>query len=59
MRVRGRGATRKDGSRGDLLVTVEVAVPDKLDEATRAAVEAYRDARKGHDPRARLFQAGA
>ena len=28
LRVRGRGAPRKDGSKGDLLVTVDVQVPD-------------------------------
>jgi molecular chaperone DnaJ len=58
-RVRGRGATRKDGSKGDLLVTVDVVVPDALDEAARTAVTAYRDARSGADPRAALFQGGA
>jgi molecular chaperone DnaJ len=58
-RVRGRGAPRKDGSKGDLLVTVDVVVPDALDEATRTAVTAYRDARSGADPRAALFQGGA
>jgi molecular chaperone DnaJ len=58
-RVRGRGAPRKDGSKGDLLVTVDVQVPDTLDEASRAAVTAYRDARSGADPRAALFQGGA
>ena len=36
LRVRGKGVTRKDGTKGDLLVTVEVAVPAKLsDEARR------------------------
>lgn len=59
MRVRGRGVPRKDGSKGDLLVTVEVQVPTKLDEGTRSAVTAYREARKGEDPRARLFEGGA
>ncbi|MEO7350810.1 MAG: molecular chaperone DnaJ [Marmoricola sp.] len=59
MRVRGRGAPRKDGSKGDLLVTVEVQVPTTPDEATRVAVAAYREARKGEDPRARLFARGA
>lgn len=58
MRVRGRGVPRKDGSKGDLLVTVVVHVPTTLDEATREAIAAYREARKGEDPRARLFQAG-
>jgi molecular chaperone DnaJ len=55
-RVRGRGAARKDGSRGDLLVTVEVEVPAQLDEAARAAVTAYREATAGRDPRAALFE---
>ncbi|MGN6253220.1 MAG: molecular chaperone DnaJ [Marmoricola sp.] len=57
MRVRGRGVRRKDGSRGDLLVTVAVQVPDVLDGAARAAVEAYRDAVAGSDPRAGLTTA--
>jgi len=56
LRVRGRGATRKDGTRGDLLVTVEVQVPAQLDDAARAAVTAYRQATAGHDPRAGLFE---
>jgi molecular chaperone DnaJ len=55
-RVRGRGATRKDGSKGDLLVTVEVQVPAQLDDAARAAVTAYRDATAGRNPRAALFE---
>jgi molecular chaperone DnaJ len=59
MRVRGRGATKKDGSKGDLLVTLDVHVPANLDEAARDAVTAYREARKGEDPRSRLFEAGA
>jgi molecular chaperone DnaJ len=59
LRVRGRGAPHKDGSKGDLLVTVDIVVPDTLDEASRAAVTAYRDARSGADPRAALFEGGA
>ncbi|MGI8614596.1 MAG: molecular chaperone DnaJ [Nocardioidaceae bacterium] len=55
-RVRGKGMRRKDGTRGDLLVTVEVAVPTELDEATRSALEAMRSARGSTDPRAALFQ---
>jgi molecular chaperone DnaJ len=56
LRVRGRGAARKDGSKGDLLVTVEVEVPAQLDDAARAAITAYRDATAGRDPRAGLFE---
>lgn len=55
-RVRGRGVTRKDGAKGDLLVTVEVVVPAQLDEEARAAVTAYRAATAGRDPRAALFE---
>ncbi|MDP9407239.1 MAG: molecular chaperone DnaJ [Actinomycetota bacterium] len=54
LRVRGRGVPRKDGTRGDLLVTVEVAVPQKLTSAQREAVEAYAAASAGDDPRPHL-----
>ena len=54
-RVRGRGAPRKDGTKGDLLVTVEVHVPPTLNDEARKAVEAYRAAAAGPDPRSRLF----
>jgi molecular chaperone DnaJ len=55
-RVRGKGTTRKDGSRGDLLVTVEVVVPQKVDGKAREALEAFRDATSGEDPRAGLAE---
>uniref|UniRef100_A0AAU2V6D1 Chaperone protein DnaJ n=1 Tax=Streptomyces sp. NBC_00003 TaxID=2903608 RepID=A0AAU2V6D1_9ACTN len=57
MRARGKGAVRKDGTRGDLLVTVEVTVPKELDDKAREALETYREATAGQDPRAELFQA--
>ncbi len=53
-RAKGKGMPRKDGSRADLLVTVEVQVPPKLDTEQAAAVRALRDARGTEDPRARL-----
>ncbi|WP_328620784.1 molecular chaperone DnaJ [Streptomyces sp. NBC_00354] len=56
MRARGKGAVRKDGSRGDLLVTVEVAVPASLSDKAREALEMYRDATESEDPRAVLFE---
>ncbi len=56
-RVRGKGATKADGSRGDLLATVEVHVPAVLDEAARAAVTAYREATAAKPLRANLFEA--
>jgi molecular chaperone DnaJ len=57
-RVRGRGAPRKDGTKADLIVTVEVEVPAALSKDARAAVEAYRAATAGTDPRTKLFAAG-
>ncbi len=56
-RVRGRGATKADGTKGDLLATVEVHVPAVLDQAAREAVEAYRAATAGKPLRAGLFEA--
>jgi molecular chaperone DnaJ len=57
-RVRGKGAPRSDGSRADLLVTVEVQVPAVLDPAAREAVEAYRAATSGKPLRGNLFEGG-
>ncbi|MFJ4922481.1 molecular chaperone DnaJ [Streptomyces sp. NPDC088725] len=57
MRARGKGAVRKDGTRGDLLVTVDVVVPKDLEASARDALEAYRKATADEDPRAELFQA--
>jgi molecular chaperone DnaJ len=56
MRVRGRGAARKDGSRGDLLVTVNVVVPKSLSPEATEALEAFAAATPG-DPRADLMAA--
>lgn len=58
-RVKGRGAPRRDGTYGDLLATVEVETPGSLNEATRAALEAFRAANANHDPRADLMKRGA
>ncbi|WP_110206904.1 molecular chaperone DnaJ [Nocardioides daejeonensis] len=55
-RVRGKGPKRADGTHGDLLVAVKVQVPAVLDEATRAAVEAYREATAGKPLRGNLFE---
>ncbi len=55
-RVRGKGAPKSDGSRGDLLATVHVQVPAQLDEAAKQAVEAYREAQAGKTLRAKLFE---
>lgn len=54
-RARGKGAVHDDGTAADLLVTVEVVIPDDLSEDARAAVEAYRASRGGSNPRAALY----
>jgi molecular chaperone DnaJ len=41
LRVRGRGVTKRDGTSGDLLVTVDVVVPKDLSGAARDALAAY------------------
>ena len=54
-RVRGRGVPRPGAKPGDLLVAVEVAVPQKVDGHARELLQAYADTTKSHDPRAALF----
>jgi len=58
LRVRGRGIRTSSGT-GDLLVTVQVVVPQKLDGAAREAVEAFRAATQGDDPREALREKAA
>ncbi|MFC7590636.1 molecular chaperone DnaJ [Nonomuraea antimicrobica] len=55
-RVRGRGVTRKDGAKGDLLATVEVLVPKTLDDKSRELLTEFNTATAGDDPRAELIQ---
>jgi molecular chaperone DnaJ len=57
-RVKGRGVPRKDGTRGDLLVTMEVAVPPRLSDDAKAALEAYAAATADDDPRGHLTADG-
>ncbi|MGO4617393.1 molecular chaperone DnaJ [Nocardia sp. 2YAB30] len=54
LRVRGRGVPKRGGGAGDLLVTVKVAVPQKLDSDAIDAMKSYQEAEKasGFDPRA-------
>jgi molecular chaperone DnaJ len=59
LRVRGRGATKKDGTKGDLLATVEVQVPARLNDAAREAIASYRAAGVDGTLRANLFEGGS
>ena len=54
-RVRGKGIRRKDNTMGDLLATVEVAVPQNLSGEAKEALEQYAVATGDHDPRKDLF----
>lgn len=54
LRVRGKGIARRDGRSGDLLVTLQVAVPARMDDRARKALQEYAEATAGHDPRAEL-----
>jgi molecular chaperone DnaJ len=53
LRVRGKGVTRRDGTKGDLLVTVEVVVPKQMSNESREALAAYA-ATHPENPRAHL-----
>lgn len=53
LRVKGKGLETPKGT-GDLLVTVQVTVPQRLSGDARKAVEAFAEATAGADPRADL-----
>ncbi len=55
LRVKGRGIKTSKRA-GDLLVTIEVAVPQRVDGAAREALEEFATATKGEDPRADLIR---
>ena len=55
-RVRGKGVRRPDGTMGDLLVTVNVQVPKDLGDKARQALETFREATAGPDPRDELLR---
>jgi molecular chaperone DnaJ len=57
-RVRGKGVRRSDGTQGDLLVKVDVQVPTELTDDARNALEKFRDATTGADPRDELLRKG-
>jgi molecular chaperone DnaJ len=52
-RVKARGAPKRKGGNGDLLVTVNVVVPEKLNKKERETLEQFAAAHEA-DPRSRL-----
>jgi len=55
-RVRGKGVRRPDATVGDLLVTVNVQVPHDLGDKAKEALESFRDATAGPDPRDEILR---
>ena len=53
-----QGVRKRDGTKGDLLVTVEVLVPQALNDQAREALNSYAEAVGTVNPRAKLFAAG-
>ena len=51
LRVKGRGV-KKGVNVGDLLVTLEVQVPQRLEASAQNALEKFAEATKDYDPRA-------
>jgi molecular chaperone DnaJ len=58
LRVRGKGVAKADGTAGDLLVTIEVTVPQKLNDAAKEALAAYAKAMP-ENPRRDLEREGS
>ncbi|GGM20404.1 DnaJ C-terminal domain-containing protein [Promicromonospora citrea] len=58
LRLKGRGV-QASGASGDLLVTVQVAVPQKLSRKARQALEAFAAESDGEDVRAGLAERAA
>lgn len=54
-RVKGKGVRGKDGKNGDLLATMEVAVPQNMSAEARELLESYAKAMAEHDPRKDLY----
>jgi len=55
LRVKGRGITSSKGS-GDLLITVDVVIPQRVDGKAKAALETFAQETKDFDPRSELAQ---
>jgi molecular chaperone DnaJ len=58
LRVKGRGVTTGKGT-GDLLATVQVAVPSHLSEAAKKHLEAFAKAMPEENPRTELLEKAA
>ncbi len=55
LRVRGKGSVRRDGTKGDLLLTLQVQVPHELTDEQRTKLQEFSSASDQPDLRAGLF----
>jgi molecular chaperone DnaJ len=55
LRVRGKGSVRRDGTKGDLMLTIEVQVPHQLSDEQRTKLQEFSSASAQPDLRAGLF----
>jgi molecular chaperone DnaJ len=55
LRVRGKGSVRRDGTKGDLLLTLEVQVPHELTDEQKEKLQEFNSASDHPDLRAGLF----
>ena len=53
LRVKGRGV-KKGSTTGDLMITIDVRVPQRVEGAAKKAIEEFAKATKDFDPRAEL-----
>jgi molecular chaperone DnaJ len=53
LRVKGRGV-KKGSTTGDLMITIDVRVPQRVDGVAKKAIEEFAQATKEFDPRAEL-----
>jgi molecular chaperone DnaJ len=53
LRVKGRGV-KKGSHTGDLMITIDVRVPQRVEGAAKKAIEEFANATKDFDPRAEL-----
>ena len=54
LRVKGRGV-KKGSSVGDLMITLDVRIPQRVDGEAKRAIEEFASATKDFNPRAELF----
>ena len=55
LRLKGRGVTRNHAT-GDLLITIEVTVPQRLDAKAKKALEEFAEATSAESPRKDIFE---